>query len=91
MGIMSLPLFLLSFIIFSVMQCPTQALKQASIILYLSQFSKWLTTHLNMLYRTCWYKIKYLYKKYIFGLLEHILLMKSAEFIHELITEMTLE
>ena len=39
----------------------------------------------------CWYKIKYLYKKYIFGLLEHILLMKSAEFIHELVTEMTLE
>ena len=30
--------------------------------------------------------IKYLYKKYIFGLLELILLMKSAEFIHELVT-----
>ena len=23
-------------------------------------------------YENCWYKIKYLYKKYIFGLLEHI-------------------
>ena len=39
----------------------------------------------------CWYKTKYLYKKYIFGLLELFLLMKSAEFIHELVTEMTLE
>ena len=35
--------------------------------------------------------IKHLYKICIFGLLEHILLMKSAEFIPELVTEMTLE
>ena len=35
--------------------------------------------------------IKHLYKICIFGLLELLLLMKSAEFIHELVTKMTLE
>ena len=35
--------------------------------------------------------IKHLYKICIFGLLKLLLLMKSAEFIHELVTEMTLE
>ena len=43
------------------------------------------------LYPTVGIWIKHLYKICIFGLLEHILLMKSAEFIHELVTEMTLE
>ena len=41
--------------------------------------------------KKCWSKIKHLCRIYIFGLLEHILLMKNAEFIHELVTEMTLE
>ena len=41
--------------------------------------------------KKCWSKIKHLCRIYIFGLLEHILLMKNTEFIHELVTEMTLE